>query len=91
MPSDGITEVVGAGGVLSTEEQYPYTAQSLGKCQNATGVRTGITGFRQVTAGDEAAMLTAAHSQPILSIGVDASHSSFQFYSSGTVVHHVHA
>ena len=43
----------------------------------------GITGYANVTHGDEKALKQAAYEQAIISIGIDASQNSFQFYSSG--------
>merc|ERR1711966_342369 len=47
--------------------------------------QTGITGFTNTKSGDESAMKVAS-SQHVLSIGIDASQQSFQFYSSGVYV-----
>lgn len=83
---EGIMEIVNnQGGVIDTESQYPYTSgggSSPGVCHaKDTGVQTGITGYTQVTAS-ESALQTAA-SQNVISIAIDASHNSFQFYSEG--------
>ena len=91
LPSDGMTEISNQmNGFMNTEAQYPYTSgggSSSGKCKNKTNaVNIGLTGFTQITSGDEKAMLTFAYTQPILSIGIDASQDSFQFYSSGVYI-----
>merc|ERR1712216_821211 len=66
--------------LVDCTDQYPYTSKSEGKCHAKTeGVQTGITGVEAVTANDEQALKVAAH-QTIVSIGIDASHNSFQLY-----------
>ena len=86
---DGVLEIVkNQKGKFNTESQYPYTSgggTSAGDCKAkaATAVTTGITGYTNVTHGDEAALKQAAYEHAIISIGIDASQNSFQFYSSG--------
>lgn len=89
-PADGIKEIAKhMKGVFDTEKEYPYTSgggTSRGICRSkTTGVQTGITGVVTTKSGDEAALKIAA-SQHVVSIGIDASHQSFQFYSSGVYV-----
>jgi len=88
---DGVMEIVKQmKGVFDTESEYPYTSgggTSTGQCNAKTGgVPTGISGYTQVTRGDEKALMMAAWKQPILAIGIDASQQSFQFYSEGVYV-----
>lgn len=86
---DGIVEIVkDQGGMINTEKQYPYSSgggTSKGVCHadNSASVPTGITGYANVTSGDEAALKQASYEKTIISIGIDASQQSFQFYSSG--------
>ena len=86
---DGVLEIVNnQKGKFNTESQYPYTSgggTSTGQCnaKPATAVTTGITGYANVTHGDEKALKQAAYEHAIISIGIDASQNSFQFYSSG--------
>jgi cathepsin L len=84
-PSAGVMEIVKQmSGKANTEDQYPYTAQSFGNCNaKADGVQTGIAGV--VNVPDEQALKAASH-QTIISIGIDASHQSFQLYSHGVYV-----
>ena len=89
-PADGVKEISKSmKGEFNTEKEYPYTSGggvSKGKCQAKTsGVQTGITGLTTTTSGDESALKVAA-SQHVLSIGIDASQQSFQFYSTGVYV-----
>jgi len=86
---DGIMEIVNQQkGKINTEEQYPYTSgggTSKGTCnaKASVAVATGITGYANVTQGDETALMQATAAYPTISIGIDASQSSFQFYSTG--------
>lgn len=91
-PSEGIDYIAkNMGGKANTETEYPYTSGggvSTGKCRTkeGSGVITGITGFTSVAEGDEAALKEAVYSHSIISIGIDASRSSFQFYGGGVYV-----
>lgn len=92
LPADGVTYISATKkGLISTETEYKYTSgggTSSGKCRTPAtgGVTTGITGFAQVKQGDEAAAKEAVFSHSTLSIGIDASQQSFQFYSSGVYI-----
>jgi len=67
---------------LEQEDAYPYTA-SDGDCAfDAKKIVSSISSFKDVTAGSESALMTAIQQQPI-SVAIDASQSSFQFYSGG--------
>ncbi|CAI0384772.1 unnamed protein product [Linum tenue] len=79
---DGAFQFVKAKG-LTTESNYPYTAAD-GTCSTTktTSPATKISGYEDVPANDEQALLKAAANQPI-SVAIDASGSAFQFYSSG--------
>jgi len=90
-PADGVKEIAKKmKGKFNTEKEYPYTSgggTSPGKClAKTTAVATGITGVATCKSGDESALKVSAWKQPILSIGIDASQQSFQFYSSGVYV-----
>jgi len=67
---------------LETESAYPYTATDGNCAFDAKKIATSITSFKDVTSGSEAALMTAIQQQPI-SVAIDASQSSFQFYSGG--------
>ena len=82
-PHDGILEVVGRGGNISTEAGYPYVSgktQRLTPCRpsSTSFVDTGITGYTNVTSGDEAALQAASATHPSISVGIDASSFGFQ-------------
>lgn len=67
---------------IDTEGSYPYTAR-VGQCKfSSHNVGAQLTSYADVPSGDEKALLAAASKQPV-SVGIDASHSSFQFYSTG--------
>ena len=87
--SDGIEYIASdMNGYIMTEAAYPYTAKSCSILQNCCtaeagqGVATGITGFTAVATGDEDALKTAANIA-VVSVGIDASATSFQLYNSG--------
>jgi len=70
---------------IDSEVSYPYTATGPNTCEFKKGdVSATISSFRDVASGDESAngLLSAVAQQPT-SVAIDASHSSFQFYSSG--------
>ncbi|CAN4078809.1 unnamed protein product [Withania somnifera] len=68
---------------LTTESNYPYVGTD-GTCK--TGKESNhaakITGYEDVPANSESALLNAVANQPV-SVAIDASGSDFQFYSSG--------
>jgi cathepsin L len=67
---------------IDTEKSYPYTARD-GTCKfKAANVGATLTGYSNVQSGSETGLQTAGVSGPV-SVAIDASHSSFQFYSSG--------
>lgn len=86
--SDGVSEIANQmKGVFDTERQYPYTsgwnATSPGICKaKSGGVQTSISGFQRIPFGDENALKNAA-AQAVVSIGIDASQKTFQFYRGG--------
>ncbi|KAK0580023.1 hypothetical protein LWI29_035232 [Acer saccharum] len=68
---------------LTTETNYPYQG-SDGTCSKnkAASHAAKITGYEDVPANNEAALLKAVTKQPV-SVAIDAGGSDFQFYSSG--------
>jgi len=68
---------------IDTEASYPYTATGPNQCQfNAANVGATIVSFKDVPSGSESSLLTFVYAAPT-SVAIDASHSSFQFYSGG--------
>jgi len=78
---DSAFEYVISNGICS-ESAYPYSAVD-GTCKKCTAV-AHITGFKDVAANNEAAMLTAVNLGP-LSIAIEADQSVFQFYAGGVL------
>jgi len=67
---------------IDTEKSYPYTAAD-GKCQfNSSNIGAKISAYKDVPSGDEGALQQAVALGPV-SVAMDASQISFQFYSSG--------
>eukprot|EP01121_Diplochlamys_sp_Union-15-3_P013165 TRINITY_DN404_c0_g1_i7.p1 TRINITY_DN404_c0_g1~~TRINITY_DN404_c0_g1_i7.p1 ORF type:complete len:325 (-),score=72.09 TRINITY_DN404_c0_g1_i7:104-1078(-) len=70
-------------GGIDTESSYPYTARN-GDCHyNAATVGARISSYRDVAAGSESALQNAVATVGPISVAIDASHSSFQFYNGG--------
>jgi len=67
---------------IDTEASYPYTMATEACKYKAADSGATITGFTDVTSGSETALQTASVVQPI-SVAIDASHNSFQLYTSG--------
>jgi len=67
---------------IDTEASYPYTAQD-GTCHySAANSGATLKSYVNVNQGDENDLQVKVHAGPT-SVAIDASHSSFQFYSSG--------
>jgi len=76
------TYVIKNGG-LDTEASYPYTARD-GTCRYSAASSGGtISKYVDVTAGSEAALQSAVATVGPISVAIDASHNSFQFYKKG--------
>nr|XP_045596387.1 procathepsin L-like [Procambarus clarkii] len=70
-------------GGIDTEEAYPYKKKE-GKCQynpQESGAR--VTGFVHIRTGSEDALKKAVATVGPISVGIDASHGSIQFYHHG--------
>jgi len=67
---------------IDTEASYPYKAAD-GTCAfKVANIGATISNYTDVKSGDEGALETAANIRPV-SVAIDASHTSFQLYSSG--------
>ncbi|KAM2612829.1 hypothetical protein TB2_032752 [Malus domestica] len=71
---------------LATEDNYPYQAKDGGICRTTTvapasGAIT-ITGYENVPANNEDALLKAVANQPV-SVAIDINAKEFKYYSSG--------
>eukprot|EP01098_Paradermamoeba_levis_P000572 TRINITY_DN105_c0_g1_i4.p1 TRINITY_DN105_c0_g1~~TRINITY_DN105_c0_g1_i4.p1 ORF type:complete len:196 (-),score=90.15 TRINITY_DN105_c0_g1_i4:100-687(-) len=75
------TYIIQNGGI-DTEASYPYTATD-GTCHYKAANRGAtISKYTDVPSGSESGLQAAVALQPV-SVAIDASHSSFQFYSTG--------
>jgi len=68
---------------IDTESSYPYEAEDE-KCRyKKINAGADDTGYVDVPSGDEDKLMHASASVGPISIAIDASHESFQFYSTG--------
>jgi cathepsin L len=68
---------------IDTEASYPYTTSGPNTCTfSASNIGATLTGMVNVSSGDENDLLLKATQGPV-SVAIDASQNSFQFYSSG--------
>ncbi|KAL5016717.1 hypothetical protein ScPMuIL_006306 [Solemya velum] len=80
---DQAFEYIESNNGIDTEKSYPYKARD-GKCKyNAANKGATDTGFVDVTSGSEDDLKTAVATVGPISVGIDASHRSFQLYKSG--------
>jgi KDEL-tailed cysteine endopeptidase len=68
---------------LTTDSAYPYTATSS-KCAAKGTIAVTASGFKNVPANSQKALMTAVNQQPI-SVAIEVDQDSFQFYSSGVL------
>lgn len=72
---------------LDTEDSYAYEGRD-GQCKADAGTQPNpqgeVTGHTDVPQGNEDALVNALASTGPVSVAIDASHMSFQFYSHGT-------
>merc|ERR1712029_666146 len=82
LPETGINYVISAGGI-DTEESYPYKGRKH-TCEASSGDKgASFTSVVSVESKSEEALKTATATQGPISVGIDASHFSFQLYSHG--------
>jgi cathepsin L len=68
---------------IDTEKSYPYTATGPNQCRfSASNVGATIGSYTDVSTGSEIALQNAVGAAPV-SVAIDASHESFQLYTSG--------
>jgi len=68
---------------IDSESSYPYTATGPNQCQfSASNVASHEKAYTNVASGDENALQQSVYQGPT-SVAIDASQSSFQFYTSG--------
>ncbi len=68
---------------IDTEASYPYKAVQ-GKCHYSTAnIGATLSSFQDIPKDNEQALTTAIQTVGPISVAIDASHQSFQFYSGG--------
>jgi cathepsin L len=68
---------------IDTESSYPYTTSGPNSCKySAANIGATISSYTDISSGDENGLTSAINSRPV-SVAIDASHNSFQLYSSG--------
>ncbi|VAI01442.1 unnamed protein product [Triticum turgidum subsp. durum] len=82
---DAFKFIIKNGG-LTTEANYPYTAQD-GQCKTsiASNSVATIKGYEDVPANDESSLMKAVANQPV-SVAVDGGDVIFQHYSGGVMI-----
>jgi len=68
---------------IDTEASYPYTAEDGTCVYNAANCGSTLKAYQDVTSGSETALQTASANIGPVSVAIDASHDSFQMYTSG--------
>jgi cathepsin L len=80
---DDAFQYIIANGGIDTEAYYPYTAQD-GTCHyNKADIGATLLSYTDVPSGSEAQLTNDCAAYGPISVAIDASHSSFQFYSGG--------
>jgi len=68
---------------IDTEDSYPYLGYTYYQCKyNTSNKGAAISSYKDVTSGSETELQTAVTKRPV-SVAIDASQTSFQFYSGG--------
>jgi len=72
-------------GMDMTEESYPYKAKAHRRCskKGSTAGAAAVTSFKDITAGDEAALVNACGTVGVISVAVNAGISGWQLYEKG--------
>ncbi len=77
-------------GLFNTESQYPYVSGKSGQLTSCRPqpdpVQTYVTGYINISHGNETALAVASATFPTISVGIDASGLGFQLYSGGIYV-----
>jgi len=73
--------IIKNGGV-DTEKSYPYEAKESTCRYKSSNIGGTLSSYSNLPSGDESALATAGQQGPV-SVAIDASQNSFQFYTSG--------
>ncbi|XP_063804263.1 cathepsin K-like [Pseudophryne corroboree] len=68
---------------IDSDAFYPYIGQDEGCLYNSSGKAAGCMGFKEIPRGDEKVLKRAVAQVGPVSVSIDASLSSFHFYSKG--------
>jgi cathepsin L len=80
---DNAFKYIIANNGIDTEASYPYTAQD-GSCHySASNIGATLSSYQDIPQGSESSLTNAIGTVGPVSVAIDASHSSFQFYRSG--------
>jgi len=80
---DDAFQYIIANAGIDTESSYPYTAED-GTCHfSKSNVGATLQSYKDVPSGSESALTGDIATVGPISVAIDASHSSFQFYSGG--------
>ena len=76
-------QYVQQNGGIDSEDAYPYVGQDESCMYNATAKAAKCRGYREIPVGNEKALKRAVARVGPISVSIDASLASFQFYSRG--------
>ena len=82
----GVLQVsIEQNGSINTAETYPYTGYSKGTCHfdATTSIHTNVSGYSNVTVGDEASLLSAVAFGGVVPAGINSDADAFMFYTAG--------
>jgi cathepsin L len=80
---DASFQYIIANGGIDTEASYPYLTETTYDCRYTVANRGAtLMGYTDVASGSESALQSASNGRPV-SVAIDASHNSFQLYTSG--------
>lgn len=80
---DNAFRYIKANGGIDTEQTYPYDGEDEQCHYNPRNIGATDKGFVDVTPGDEDALKAAVATVGPVSVAIDASHPTFQFYNHG--------
>ncbi|KAM7382909.1 hypothetical protein PAMP_002604 [Pampus punctatissimus] len=70
-------------GGIDSEESYPYIGQDESCRYNSSGIAAMCKGYKEIPVGDEHALAVALFKVGPVSVGIDATLSTFMFYQRG--------
>ena len=80
---DNAFRYIKANGGIDTEQSYPYDGVEEQCHYNPRNIGATDKGFVDITSGDEESLKAAVATKGPVSVAIDASHPTFQFYSTG--------